>query len=468
VTDNVVVTFPTPKHVLITRLRDAIARTKKGREEWIGGMVDQAITLMEARAQFPTDNNSFAVWLAENEVDEWNKDNRAALINLAKSSADRSDLVFLFDKFADDRWQPNTIWLAFKEKRWQFAVREFERRVQNGGGLSNHSNTPDPVYDPPENDAEAPTTAILSVSDSPPATEISSISRRPTYAITDSKGQTIKDLSKTALARTFGLSAADVEALLSAYVPGPRQALSAELVKLHHNQKTRKRAHDLIRLAVEVAKAGKAPNLKNTMKSRPRPRRRSEKLPAMILVLDARMFWPYLPEAFCKYLDNSAPNLAKQFDRLTLVNAKAAEMAARGASAHDTHNEINHLWAHGTERPKSVPKTVIIPEHSKIKHEVKFCGEIVWPSDLLKATDADLNTGWHLVHHWISYLETAKPQKPNEIAVILAHLIADIGEASSKDGLVAVMRACLAAFLKVNNNAPRADLSNSTAPGLKI
>src|SRR5262249_55260776 len=157
------------------------------------------------------------------------------------------------------------------------------------------------------------------------------------------------------------------------------------------------------------------------------------------LGLDARMFWPHLPESFCIYLDVSAPNLAKRFDHLQLINAKAKQMA--GASAHELHNEIYHLWEHGRERPPRVEKPIAIPAHSKIKHEVKFCGERIWPSDSLKATDADLNTGWHLVHHWITYLETARPQKPNEIAVTLAHLIGDIEEATSKEGLISVMRA---------------------------
>ena len=170
-TDNIL-QMPTPKHILIDRMRSAIARTKQGRAEWIAGMVDQAYTLREARDQFGDNDTAFGVWLVENEIDEWNKDDRAGLINLARVAKDRGDLEWLFARYAEERLRPNTIWSAFKDKRWQFTIEEFNRRFETVSSLSNASigqsasepktkNAPNPPQEPPKADAPEPQAAEL-------------------------------------------------------------------------------------------------------------------------------------------------------------------------------------------------------------------------------------------------------------------------------------------------------------------
>ena len=107
--------MPTPKHVLIKRFLAAVSRTENGRKEWVEGMIDQALTLLEARDQFPNDDCSFGVWLAENGADQWGANDRAAMINLARGAQTRDDLVFIFDKGADDKWHPITLWRKLKK-----------------------------------------------------------------------------------------------------------------------------------------------------------------------------------------------------------------------------------------------------------------------------------------------------------------------------------------------------------------
>lgn len=130
--------LPTPKHVLLVRLREAIENATKGREQWVNGMVDQALILCEARDHFQANDSAFGAWLGENEVDAWGRDDRAAMINLAKRAKDRNDLVFIFDKFADDRWKPDTIWRCVKEK-WEKFDRQFRLSDGPTGAISDQT-----------------------------------------------------------------------------------------------------------------------------------------------------------------------------------------------------------------------------------------------------------------------------------------------------------------------------------------
>lgn len=395
--------------------------------------------LLAAKRKYPA-TQDFGDWLQTSSYREVERNDRAALIKIGENDEFAAKFVRTTSLIS-----PELIWEAVRELKAALPLcPEYYANVDVS--TSDDLNSTNSAIDQPETHAEAPTTPIQPVSNFPEAEKIPAVTRVK-HPIVNMDSSPINP-SRTILAKTFGLSGDDVVALLSAYPTNRQKALSAEIMKLHGNHKMRARACKLIQLALEVAKSDNAPNLNKG------------------LGLDIRMFWPHLPEAFCKYIDASGASLAKNFERLTLVNAKAMEMA--GASAHQLHNEINHILQHGSERPPAAEKPVVIPEQSRIRHEVKFCGGRIWPSDLLNVTDADLISGWHLAHHWISYLETARPQRPNEIAQMLAQMTNDIGEASSKEGLVDVMRACVAAFLKVNNNAAKVDLSNSMAPGLKI
>lgn len=104
---------------------------------------------------------------------------------------------------------------------------------------------------------------------------------------------------------------------------------------------------------------------------------------------------------------------------------------------------------------------------NRIKHDVKFCGTIIWPHrSLQSATYPDLKAGWHLAHHWLRHLEHATPQKPNEILTAVMHLHQDIKAASSIDGLCDVMSSCIEAYAKRNGRKERADFSGCVPPGL--
>ena len=130
--DNIV-NMPTPKNVLVERLRAARARTEKGRREWIEGMADEAVALTEARGQFPS-NNAFSHWLIENEVEYWGADDRAAMIHLGRLN--RDTLLFVLDKVADDKWQPRTIWQMLQQKRMEYIVQQYNELSLSHGAIT--------------------------------------------------------------------------------------------------------------------------------------------------------------------------------------------------------------------------------------------------------------------------------------------------------------------------------------------
>jgi len=57
--------------------------TESGHSDWIKGAIGLAEDFYQARQEFLS-NQEFAVWLAENELDYFDKDDRAALINLGE------------------------------------------------------------------------------------------------------------------------------------------------------------------------------------------------------------------------------------------------------------------------------------------------------------------------------------------------------------------------------------------------
>jgi hypothetical protein len=127
-TDDNIVHMPTPMNVLADKIRKGHKRLLHGRSEWIEGMVEQARALAEARARFPS-NQAFGVWLAENDLDHFGADNRAAMVNLAEACFDDRDLHFVFDQYADQQFSPDTIWRIVKEKRWAYVKSRFEEEL---------------------------------------------------------------------------------------------------------------------------------------------------------------------------------------------------------------------------------------------------------------------------------------------------------------------------------------------------
>src|SRR5262249_36582798 len=151
------------------------------------------------------------------------------------------------------------------------AVYERFRDRFEQAGSSNHSNTPKINISQPERDAQPSTEATAPVFNSPQDEKVSAVARTK-HPIVNMDG-TLVNPTRTILARTFSLSGDDITTLLSAYPSNRQKTLSAEIIKLHKNKNTRKRAHDLLQLALEVARSGNAPNLNKG------------------LGLDARMFW---------------------------------------------------------------------------------------------------------------------------------------------------------------------------------
>lgn len=79
---NVVTMIREEPDPLAQRIRDAYERTLSGQQEWIEGSLEMAISLREGRLKIRADIG-FSAWLKQNNVDYYNKDERAALISLA-------------------------------------------------------------------------------------------------------------------------------------------------------------------------------------------------------------------------------------------------------------------------------------------------------------------------------------------------------------------------------------------------
>lgn len=79
-----IIQMPDSLNRRVPRIHVAHERTQHGRQEWIEGTIELAIELAAARAEFPS-NHGFGVWLAENDIDDYTKDDRAALIGMGEN-----------------------------------------------------------------------------------------------------------------------------------------------------------------------------------------------------------------------------------------------------------------------------------------------------------------------------------------------------------------------------------------------
>jgi hypothetical protein len=127
--DNII-SMPTPKHVLAERIRAAHERAARGRQEWVQGRVDECYALRELRDQF-SDNIQFSHWLIENSLEHWGKDDRAAMIAMARAAPHRADLEFVFQLYADEQFKPDTIWRIIKQKGLEWPVNQFNEAVSS-------------------------------------------------------------------------------------------------------------------------------------------------------------------------------------------------------------------------------------------------------------------------------------------------------------------------------------------------
>jgi hypothetical protein len=83
-TDDNVINMPTPKHILAQRIRVAHARSERGAQEWIDGLVEEATTMVEARDTYD-DDREFSIWLMDNGIMFYSPDDQAALINMGRN-----------------------------------------------------------------------------------------------------------------------------------------------------------------------------------------------------------------------------------------------------------------------------------------------------------------------------------------------------------------------------------------------
>jgi|SRR5262245_8516600 len=426
-----VTTLPTPMKTLADRYRDAYQRSEQSHAEWIVAVLDMAETLHEARQRF-NNNRAFSIWIAENELDFHSQNDRAALINMHAHRAITERVLQ-----ETTRTSLRYIWLEEIEPIVHYVVKnasEVDQAAQTDANASDEAAA---------SESESAQSDATDVDDDSDPTESES---EPHY---DSD---LKNPKRAALVALLGITAEEFVTFTTAYPYHRRTRYKADfkmLVKKKDISKKRLRA--LFQIGVAVVTQGKTPKLSNGKR------------------FDARAFLHNVPKSVTDYVD-----LRQLYDRLELiepVTQHADALIARGASAEELHEELSHMWHNkGSARPKRAkPVVEVAADDSKahIKHEVKFCGDVIWPNNALKdVTYQDLNTGWQLVHHWTRHLEHATPQKPNEVAVQVQHLIQDIASASSISGLVAVMLMCMSAYNKVNGRKKEADMSDCVPPGL--
>jgi hypothetical protein len=422
---NNIVPMPTSLNMLADRIRSAIARVEQSQIEWIEATLDLAVTLKEARDRFQS-NQQFSIWLAENEIDLLGHQDRAALINMA-GNATLTRLVLQ----------------ETQRRSWRLIWEEEIMPRLTSAGKTADSVPPHPKTDATTSTiplASDPTSAQIHQKEDPP--------RRRSHGVVGSGDTQVKDASKLELVKLLGVDPADLYDLLDAYPRNRQRELKSSLATFARAKGKRVKKADVLRLfnrAVEVVRAGKAPELSN--------------VPA----IDVRIFFPSLPEAFCKHITLTA--VLSQFDRYLVADARANELLAIGASMSEIFRELAHI----IETGRLVPcrPAIEFPANSRIRHEVKYCGEIIWPGiGLSEVSYEDLKAGWHLADHWLKYIEAGTPQKPNEVLTQVLHLCQDIKAATTIDGLCRVMSACIAAYAKRNARKERADFSGAVPPGL--
>ena len=390
-------------------------------------IMPMALGLVAAKRKYPA-THDFGDWLQTSSYREIGDTDRAALINIGEHDEFSAKYVRTTSLIS-----PQTIWNAIKELMPTFYDR--------------NSTDQDPVES--ESDATASTAASASDSDSADSSEKTGPDKsRRSHGVVGSGTKRVNDASKLELVKLLDVAPDDLYEFLDAYPVHRQRVIKAEFGALAKGKWKRCKKPSAIRLfqlGVAVARAGKAPLLSNVQAP-----------------LDVRIFFPDLPEAFCKHM--TLLNAIEQHDRLILVNERAAELAANNTSMAVVFKELAHLLQTGKTLPP--PPPVQFPANSRIKHEVKYCGEVIWPGKGLDDLSyEDLRAGWHLADHWLKTLEVATPKKPNEVLTELNHLVQDIRAASSLDGLCRVMTACTAAYAKRNNRQNSADFSGGMPPG---
>jgi hypothetical protein len=377
--------------------------------------------LREARERFPS-NNAFGVWLAQEEIDV-SHDDRAAFIEMAAEPDVLRDVLIE----QTDTFRAKTI-LRKHTDRFRLQSKTTVKGLQSFKTDATVSTAPiEPVSAPPQSDLkpESPLPA-------------------PRHKLVGSGNDVLRNPAKTELVKMLGITTEQYSAVMSAYPHNRQRKLKSELAKL-----SKKSARALFERAFEIARSGRAPVLSNSD------------------TIDARIVLPDVPEGFCKTF--TLQQLAQRLDHLELLNSKAAELKAAGLSAFDIHTELHHIWETGAARPPQAVKSIeLAPDDSKnrIKHQVKYCGDVIWPNESLKHVSyQDLNMGWHIADHWLKRLEVATPLKPNELLVEIMHLIQDLRAASSLAGVTDSMMMCVQAYAKRNQRRDKADLSDGMPPG---
>src|SRR5262245_17478991 len=71
-------------HQCADRIRRAYDRAQKADAEWIEATLELAMALAEARAGCGDDDRAFGHWLVDNDLDHIGRDDRSALINMAR------------------------------------------------------------------------------------------------------------------------------------------------------------------------------------------------------------------------------------------------------------------------------------------------------------------------------------------------------------------------------------------------
>jgi hypothetical protein len=438
-TDNIIA-MPTPLGALAQQLRDDVAATIAIHTQWVDSMLRLAAHLRDARGRFGADDRAFGVWLAQEEIGLSYND-RACLIKMGRDPKIFRNVLLE----QTEALHANTLWLKYE--------RIFQSDLKDA----------DPTLDSSQTDPNSSVQPAASISASLQSDQEVDSLPPPKHELASGGTGTMKDPAKAELVKTLDIAPEEFAAVMGAYPRNRQNKLKAELSALANKKNDeklpgmkhapyypgKKRAQSLFAIALDVVKTGKAPELTNTQ------------------AIDARVFLPDVPYPFLQRF--TLFDLAKHLDCLGLLNSKAAELRDASASAFDTHNELMHIWENGTLKPAPVAKPVSVAvddTKSRIKHEVKYCGIVIWPSERLKhVTYNDMNMGWHIADHWLKHLEVATPQKPNEVLVEVMHLIQDLRAASSLNAVTDVMMECVSAYAKRNQRREKADLSDNVPPG---
>jgi hypothetical protein len=147
--DNVV-HMPTPKSRLADLIRADLAKCAGARQDWIDGTLALCEHLAEARMQFPS-NQAFAVWLVENKLDTLNKDDRAAVLNMA------SDLTLARSILAEtSRSSLQHIWTQEMQPRLLHLKKTDGSETTSGATKQDKAPPPQPTGKPSSGKTDKP------------------------------------------------------------------------------------------------------------------------------------------------------------------------------------------------------------------------------------------------------------------------------------------------------------------------